>query len=255
MNSLLINTDIGERGIYHPTDIALMDLTSIANIACGGHAGDAASASFFRALAGRKGVQVTAHLSYPDKANFGRLSMPMPFAKLQSSLSEQLALLPGIHAVKFHGALYNDAAADPSLANALANWLLNNRITSVITLPESELSSACRAYGIPVMHEAFAERRYAWSTTTHQLSLLARSHPLACITDCQEALAQVSALLEKEQVQAFVLDESPTPSTRWFPVTAQTICIHSDSAIALDLARGLAARLKRSASRPETLDD
>ena len=70
-----VNCDIGERGADHPVDRQLMELIDIANIACGGHAGDETSIHAFCQLAEQHGVTVTAHLSYPDRENFGRRSL------------------------------------------------------------------------------------------------------------------------------------------------------------------------------------
>ena len=115
---MLINCDIGEKGPLHEGDRKLMEYIQIANLACDGHAGDKASVDAFRELAGKCGVGVAAHLSYPDKPNFGRASMALPEAELLAALDAQLALLPGVTLVKFHGALYNDAARNPAIVPA-----------------------------------------------------------------------------------------------------------------------------------------
>ena len=110
---MVVNCDIGERGVNHPTDLKLMTLISTANIACGGHAGDRESVDAFCALADKNNVTVSAHLSYPDKENFGRISMKIDPERLADSLSEQYELMPpAVKRIKFHGALYNDAVAE-----------------------------------------------------------------------------------------------------------------------------------------------
>ena len=243
MGKILLNIDIGERGPDHPVDRALMRYVDIVNIACGGHAGDADSVSTFRALAEKNGTMVTAHLSYPDKANFGRTTVNMPFGQLVDSLNAQLALLRGARAVKFHGALYNDCCANGVLAGKLVEWLVDAGISLVITLKDSELDRQCQRAGIRVLAEAFAERRYSYSGSTRRLSLVSRKQPNACIADCKEALENVRTIVECGKAQAFVQDGSHQPAVEMVDVEVDTICIHSDSTIALELAKGVAELL------------
>ena len=191
---LLINCDLGERGSAHPLDTALMAHIHIANIACGGHAGNSESISFFRNLAEEKNVMVTAHLSYPDRKNFGRVRMDIRRQDLLSSLDTQMQLLPDIHAVKFHGALYNDSVSDPGLAEALAFWSLKHKISSIITPADSEMAAACTETGIRIIPEAFAERRYVMDSATERLVLAGRDKPYASIHDVATALAQAKKI-------------------------------------------------------------
>ncbi len=123
-----INCDIGERGINNLIDQELMTLIDIANLACGGHAGDSESVQFFRDLAKKNDVQVSAHLSYPDRANFGRLSMTLDRDELIYALDQQYSLVKDVKWVKFHGALYNDLNANKSLAKLVYTWLEANEI-------------------------------------------------------------------------------------------------------------------------------
>ena len=97
---MLLNIDIGERGADHPTDIHLLDYANIINIACGGHAGNEQSITSFRHRAEQKDIIITAHLSYPDRPNFGRKTMSISIDSLYKSLDTQLALLPHIKKVK-----------------------------------------------------------------------------------------------------------------------------------------------------------
>jgi len=161
-----INCDIGERGPLHEDDRRLMEFVHIANLACAGHAGDRESVKAFLTLAKERGVGISAHLSYPDKANFGRASMDLPEAGLLAALDEQLALLPGVRLVKFHGALYNDACRDARLAELLAGWLMRNNIGSLLAPADSELAAAAQRLGITVLREAFVDRRYSWDAAT-----------------------------------------------------------------------------------------
>lgn len=235
MKRILLNADIGERGPDHPVDRALMDYLDIANIACGGHAGDLVSVAAFTSLAAGRGITVAAHLSYPDREGFGRKKMALSFDQLIRSLDEQLALMPETRLVKFHGALYHDSVKDEKIASDLCEWMRRNEISSAITLEGSELSSCCKKAGITVIAEAFAERRYACSGSG-RIQLVGRDRPDASITDLEEAVRMVRAIVEEGRVPAFI-DEGGSQEVKMAGISADTICIHSDSAIALDLAR------------------
>lgn len=237
MKRFLINVDIGERGADHPVDREVMRYVDIANVACGGHAGDPRSVGAFRALADEHHVTVAAHLSYPDRQNFGRLSVKLPGARLQAALDNQLAMLPGVHRVKFHGALYNDACADALLAAQLTAWLVRRQIREMIAPGDSELARACRDADIRVLSEAFAERRYVVDPATGRLALMSRSHAGACLEDCGNALEQVRRIAVSGQVAAAVEDGSANPPVRLVAIAADTICLHSDTPIVLDLAK------------------
>ncbi|MBI4351946.1 MAG: LamB/YcsF family protein [Elusimicrobia bacterium] len=235
-----INCDIGEKGPLHEEDRKLMEFIHIANLACDGHAGDRESVAAFRALAAQRGVGVAAHLSYPDKPNFGRASMALPEADLLAALDAQLALLPGVKLVKFHGALYNDAWRDARLADLLAGWLMRAGIGGVLAPADSELAAAARRLGITVLREAFADRRYAWDEEGGRLRLASRADADAAITGVKEALAQAEEIAGRGRVN--VGGDPARPD--WREIKADTVCIHSDSPIALELAAALRAALE-----------
>ncbi len=236
---LPINCDIGERGADHPVDLQLMAWIDIASVACGGHAGDNRSVEAFRGRAEKRGIAVAAHLSYPDRENFGRRSIEIPWAELLESLHRQYALMADVTMVKFHGALYNDSCRHEDLAETLAGWLTETACTTVITAPASTLAQACARAGIAVFTEGFAERRYRLDTEDGSLSLVSRERSWASIHDLQEALGQARRIAGSHTVEAVVEADGRIVETRTAPLPAQTICIHSDSPIALDLAREL----------------
>lgn len=240
-----INCDIGERGPDHPIDIALMQHIQIANIACGGHAGDRESVAAFLRLAETSGVIVAAHPSYPDRENFGRKSLDIPSDKLLESLDEQITLLPGIDCVKFHGALYNDAVVTPQLAEILTQWLVNHDMKTVITSATGELARSCQNAGLTVSSEAFAERHYAFDPERRQLTLVSRAKDYASIRACDEALAHSRSMVYDGVVNAFIEDDAGTITRKSVPIGVDTICIHSDSVIALELATQLNSMLKQ----------
>lgn len=236
---MTINCDIGERGSNHPVDVALMDYINVANIACGGHAGDKDSVDFYLSLANEKCVKVTAHLSYQDKENFGRLSMDIPFEKLKDSLDQQYSLITEVKTVKFHGALYNDANINRELSEFLTKWLSTNGIKEIVTPNDSVLAECCRLADIKICSEAFAERRYIYNKETKQLLLVPRSKTYASIKNCFEAVKQSKSIILDTKVDVYSEDESGNITSVKQQIIAETICIHSDSVIALQLAKEL----------------
>lgn len=232
-----VNCDIGERGANHPVDNSLMEYISIANIACGGHAGNKESVDFYLSLAEKYGVMPTAHLSYPDKENFGRTSMDISIEDLEESLNSQYKLMDSVKSVKFHGALYNDLCVNSELATSLSKWLMKHDIKSVVTPFGSELAFACASLGIEVLNEGFAERRYRYENG--RLLLVPRSKSYASIKECNEAVNHSEYMIAKGMVSCVVSDLNYVLETKDFPIKVDTICIHSDSEIALELAKKL----------------
>ncbi len=229
-----INCDIGERGADHPVDRELMKYLDIANLACGGHAGDVESVSAFRKLAEKNLCRVSAHLSYHDRKNFGRTSMALSAPELHKALDRQYALLSDVKLVKPHGALYNDCCVDAAKAGVLLDWLLKKRIEEIIVPTNSVIAEMCRDAGIHVLGEAFAERHYNYDPASGRLTLASRTKPYASIKKLDMALAQCQKILDGA-IDAYIDDFTTQP----VPIATETICIHSDSDIALELVIGL----------------
>ena len=219
---MLINCDIGERGLEHPIDDQLMHYIDIANIACGGHAGDKRSITHYGKLAVDFKVIITAHLSYPDKINFGRNKMAISYANLLDSLNEQYSLLP-VGRVKFHGALYHEANNNPELAELLKEFLMQHQITTLI-VPEQSLLICTN---INILYEGFIERGYQYSN--EKLELIPRGQLGDVISDIPNALIQYKQLCNQNIIIQNIKH----------PLKVDTICIHSDSDIALDLAKSI----------------
>lgn len=224
---LKTNCDIGERGVAHPIDDQLMHYIDIANIACGGHAGDANSIAYYQNLATSNKVMITAHLSYPDPANFGRLKMNISITELISSLTEQYLRLP-VGKIKFHGALYHEANTNDQLAKALVQWMEQRQINLILTPDNSLLANHARQHKITVMAEAFIERGYQ-QLSNGKLNLIPRGQAGSELETVTQALAQY------QQIQNGAL----LINSQHYPIIAQSACIHSDSAIALELAQAI----------------
>jgi UPF0271 protein len=235
---MILNCDMGERGPDHAVDRKLMQFIGLANLACGGHAGDENSVAAFRALADLNGVELSAHLSYPDRARFGRVPMEIPWRDLSAALDRQWALVPDLTLVKFHGALYNDSVGDPLMAGRLAEWLHLHGVEGLLCPPDSEMALAAASCGIRILSEAFLERRYQ-PGEDGRLKLVPRSHPEACIRDLASALAQAEEIIRFQRVRGL--------DGQLYPLAAATCCVHSDSPIALELALSVARMLEEEA--------
>jgi UPF0271 protein len=233
-----LNADIGEGC----DDAALMPYLARVSIACGGHAGDAVSMTDALRLAAEYGVAVGAHPSYPDRAQFGRRVLAAAsdddiaawVTQQTEALAEQAARL-GLRLahVKPHGALYNVAARDAGVAEAIAQAVAAlDAGLIVLGLSGSRLIAAAQAAGLGVLNEAFADRRYQ---ATGQL--VSRETPGALVIDPVQAARQALALARGEPVAT--LDGS---SLR---VRADTLCLHSDTPNALNIARAIHAALNR----------
>jgi len=218
---MLINCDIGERGIAHPIDDKLMRMIDIANIACGGHAGNRESINYYTDLAKQYNVKTTAHLSYPDKVNFGRKVLDISSGELLSSLDEQYALVSEIKTVKFHGALYNEANINEDLARLLLQWLEKNKIKEILTPSNSLLNRFNNK--LTVLYEAFLDRSYILKNNKLQLS--PRSLPNAVITDPKIALKQF-----KEIKSGQLLNQS---------LKVDTLCLHSDNIHSIEILEAI----------------
>jgi UPF0271 protein len=224
---MLINCDIGERGVAHETDDKLMCYVDIANIACGGHAGDKESVEYYKRLAKKHDVKTTAHLGYPDKENFGRVVLDIPNKELLKSLDAQYNLADDIKAVKLHGALYNQTNIDVELSKTVVEWLLQNDIQEVLTQFDSALDLECKEQGIEVIHEAFLDRRYVYEGDVLKLS--PRKLKDAVIHDHLDAKEQFENLKN-----GYVVVDG-----KKIKLTAKTLCIHSDSPAALKILKAI----------------
>lgn len=227
-----LNADLGE-GCAN--DQALLQLVSSANIACGFHAGDAQTMRQSVRWAIEYGVAIGAHPSFPDRENFGRTAMQLPPETVYAQVVYQLGALAAMvkaeggvmQHVKPHGMLYNQAAVDPLLADAIAQAVKAVDPTlRLVGLAGSELIRAGERAGLATRQEVFADRRYQSDGT-----LVPRSQPDALIESDELALSQTLAMVQRQQVQA--------RDGHWVPVQADTVCVHGDGAHALNFARCL----------------
>lgn len=225
---LLINCDLGERGVAHSIDDQLINYIDIANIACGGHAGDQQSVDYYVNLCKKNDIKVTAHISYPDKENFGRKSITVENDVLLKSFDQQFKLFNNIYIVKPHGALYNDLNKNLGLAKLFIKWCVANKIQELVTSPFGIVASYANAAGIRVIKESFAERGYMLDNKSNPV-LIPRGMPNAEIDSIENATKQFDQL-NKGYINI---------NGKNIVYESETICIHSDSIIALELAQAL----------------
>lgn len=232
-----LNCDLGE-SIGSDTlehDALIMRSITSANVACGFHAGDATVMRDTSQLALEHGVAVGAHPGFPDRAGFGRRPRATSPSEVEKIVADQVAALSGVVAaeggrlrhVKPHGALYNMAAEDRRLADAVARGIASVDANLVLFgLSGSCLLEAGRAAGLVVASEVFADRAY-----DNTGRLVAREIPGAVIDDTSTVLTRAVEMVIEGQVAAM------TGET--VALTAETICVHGDTKGAADLAAAI----------------
>jgi UPF0271 protein len=232
-----LNCDMGE-GMDN--DALLMPLISSANIACGYHAGNDSIMRATVALVKQSGVSIGAHPGFADKENFGRTEIQLSSNELYQLIWDQLALMQTVtqeasvamHHVKPHGALYNMAARDASMAKVIAQAVKDFDASLILYgLSGSYLISEAKALGLQTASEVFADRTYQDNG-----SLTPRSQANAMIHDQASSLAQVLQMIKEQRV------ESVTGKT--IPISAETICIHGDGPHALSFVQQINTALQ-----------
>jgi len=247
MTTIDLNCDMGESfGAWTMgQDAEVLAHVSSANIACGFHAGDPQTMRRTVAAAVAHGVAIGAHPSLPDLVGFGRREMRVSADETYGLTLYQIGALAAIARaagarlshVKPHGALYNMAAKDRALADAIASAVGDfDRDLILVGLAGSELPRAGEHAGLAVAHEAFADRRYQSDG-----SLTPRSEPGAVIGDADAAVAQAIAIATR--------GEASTRSGDNVRIRADTICVHGDRADAALFARRLRESLERAGVR------
>jgi len=232
MRDFDINCDMGE-GVGN--DNIIMPFITSANIACGGHAGNKRTMKETILLAKKYNVNIGAHPSFKDKANFGRTEMSISPEKIYQLIYDQLtafreiadACKVGIHHVKPHGALYNMAARDKQMAKAIAYAVHDFDLDIILFgLSGSHIITEGNKAGLKTASEVFADRTYK-----DDGSLTPRSRSNALITDEKACIKQVSEMISKGRVK--------TVSGKYIAVKADTICVHGDGAKAAELAEAI----------------
>jgi 5-oxoprolinase (ATP-hydrolysing) subunit A len=224
-----LNADVGERpgaeGIA--ADSEIIGAFSSLNVACGFHAGDAATMRAVCAEAVLRHKRIGAHVSYMDREGFGRRDLEVDPQTLRQQIVQQIAALRieaglehgRVGYVKPHGALYNRAAVDPVYAEAVVSAVAAvDRHLKLLAPPDSELLRAAAAHGIEGVAEGFADRAYRADG-----ALVPRSEPGAVLTDAGAVVAQAEQLAGSGRFGS--------------------LCLHSDTPGAAELAIAVRNRL------------
>ena len=230
-----INSDMGELThlfndrTYHQ----LIDHVTSINLACGGHAGNTIMMTELSKLAKTKNVKIGAHPGYPDPDNLGRVVMDMDPKDLMQNISKQIRRLDEIVSeenaelshVKPHGALYNQAAKDSTISRLIGEAVQEfNPNLIMIGLSGSVMIQVWQDMGLKTMEEAFGDRTYESDGSLRNRNL---DHTL--ITNPKKAVQQVQMIINEGKVISYDgIDIN---------INAQTICIHSDTPNALDIAK------------------
>ncbi|MER6224871.1 LamB/YcsF family protein [Streptomyces sp. 900105755] len=241
MTPIDLNADLGEGfGRWRLTDDEqLLSVVTSANVACGFHAGDAATMRRVCELAAGRGVTIGAQVSYRDLAGFGRRAMDVPPAELAAEVAYQIGALEvfaraagaRVAYVKPHGALYNRVVHDEEQAAAVVDGvLLADASLPVLGLPGSRLLALAGKAGLPTVTEAFADRAY-----TDEGTLVPRGREGAVVSD-PEAVVERSVELARSGTVA-------AHSGARIAVRARSLCLHGDTPGAVELARRVRARL------------
>lgn len=226
-----LNSDLGESfGRYTlGMDDKIIPLITSANVACGYHASDPVVMEKTIAQAKEAGIQVGAHPGFPDLMGFGRRNMNVSAAEAKAYTLYQIGALSAfckakglkMQHVKPHGALYNMAAKDYTLAKAICEAVYEfDKNLIVLALSGGELAQAAQDMGLRTAMEVFADRAYEEDGT-----LVDRRKEGAMITDEDEAIARVVRMVKEQKVTAITGKD--------IPIRADSVCVHGDGAKAL----------------------
>jgi len=244
MLSIDLNCDIGEGfGPYVIQNQAeILQYVTSANIACGYHSGDPSIMHETVKLAIENNVKIGAHPGLPDLLGFGRRNMNISPREAYDMVVYQIGALQGfltvfnepMQHVKPHGALYNMAAKDQVLAEAIAQAVYDVSPQLILFgLSESELTKAGEKIGLKTAHEVFADRTYQNDGT-----LTPRSIENAIITDQNKSLEQILRFVEKNEAVSIQGDI--------IPLRADSICVHGDEEQALQFVKNIKQTLAKN---------
>lgn len=238
MRSIDINCDMGE-GIGNEEQ--LMPFISSANIACGAHAGSEEEMQRIVELCIKYDVAIGAHPSFPDRKNFGRTEMYLPMKEVFETVKAQIESLQEIvfkagavlHHIKPHGALYNMAAKDKTLAISIAEAAkaVNSKLL-FYGLSGSVMTDAAAQVGLCAAQEVFADRTYQPDAT-----LTPRTQSNSLIENTHDALKQVLQIIKEKKVTAV--------NGKAIAINADTVCIHGDGIHAVEFAKSIKEFLNR----------
>lgn len=236
MYKIDLNSDVGE-GVGN--EAQLLPLLSSCNIACGGHAGDATTIQTTIALAVEHQVKIGAHPGYPDKENFGRKILDIASSDLRKSLTDQIVTVKDfaerqhqkLHHVKVHGALYNLASVDVSIARLIINVVKEIDDQLLLYVPYQSVIQKEAKGILKTKIEGFADRRY-----NEDYTLVSRSLPNAVIHNARDVLAHIIPMIKEQQLK--------TITDVVLPFHIDTLCVHGDTPTAFQILKMIHQGLK-----------
>lgn len=232
MYKIDLNSDLGEGAAF---DEQIIPLISGANIACGFHAGDSEIMAKTILLCKENGISLGAHPGYPDRENFGRTNMAVTPKQVYDYTLYQLGALSAmakaqgttLQHIKPHGAMYNMAAKDIDLANAIVDAVKDfDSSIILLALSGSKMIEAAKNKNLKYACEVFADRAYEADGT-----LRPRSLEGSMITDENEAVSRVIRMVKEGKVTAYTGED--------IELEAHSVCVHGDGEKALDFVRKL----------------
>jgi len=239
------NCDCGELTDGGESDSRIIPIVTSVNVACGYHAGSPEDIRRTVRLAKASGCNIGAHPGFPDRENFGRTPMDLPPEEVEKIVRDQVAMLMDICAeegaevahVKPHGALYNMAAKDPVLAEAVCRGIARAaeergaELPIVMGLAGSLVKEAAETNGLRFASEAFADRAYM-----DDGSLMPRSMPGSVITDESAIIKRVTRLVTDGTIES--------AAGNVISLCADTLCLHGDTPGAAQFALKIKAALE-----------
>ncbi|MGB0971516.1 MAG: LamB/YcsF family protein [Mycobacterium sp.] len=247
--SVDLNADLGEGfGVWTlGDDDAMLDMVTSANIACGFHAGDAATLARACSSAAERGVRIGAQVSYRDLEGFGRRFIDVPPDELTADVIYQIGALQALARVagttlsyvKPHGALYNSIVDHRGQARAVAEAVhaLDPGL-AVLGLSESTFFAEAQRLGLRTVPEAFADRAYRPDGR-----LVSRRERNAVLHNPEEIADRVISMVTTGRVTA--VDGST------IPISVESVCVHGDSPGAVHIACAVRDRLTSEGVRLE----
>ena len=244
MYQIDLNCDLGESyGAYRlGMDEDIIPLISSATVACGFHAGDFNTMAKTARLCEESGVSIGAHPGFPDLQGFGRRNMSLSPAEVQNLITYQIGALDAfcrsagirLRHVKPHGALYNMAAKDPALAEAICRGIYSFDPSLILLgLSGSEMLRQAKRIGLPCAAEVFADRAYEDDGT-----LVPRGRPGAMITDEDAAVRRVVRMILEHRVTSI--------NGRDIEICPDSVCVHGDSGKALLFVKKIRSALEEA---------
>jgi UPF0271 protein len=217
----------------------LMPYINSANIACGYHAGDEETMKQVIDLCLQNNVNIGAHPSFRDKANFGRTEMHLSLFEIHTIVTEQLHIIHEItkknggrlHHVKPHGALYNMAAKNTGIAHTIARAVKDFDASLICYgLSGSPMIAMAKEEGLQTANEVFADRTYQSDG-----SLTSRAEPNALLNNKEAVINQVLKFVKENKVKTVTGEE--------IFIKADTVCIHGDGEHAMEFAKAIHKKL------------